>query len=103
MQSHCNQKDVDAYNPGIVIIVTGAKFTAIPIKYDKSINMITVYEALSNKTFDGNYAILGGGLVGTEAAINIAKNGGEVTLIEKKPIVAEGAFIANRMHLEVLL
>lgn len=47
--------------------------------------------------------IVGGGLVGVEAAINIARNGGNPIIIEQTSSIASSAYSVNRQHLEVLL
>ena len=60
-------------------------------------------ECYKQKKFDGIYTIIGGGLVGTEAALNIARHGGKVFLIENQDKIAKDAYKANRDHLLLLL
>lgn len=48
-------------------------------------------------------AIIGGGMVGAEVALNLSTQGVNVTIIEQKDTIASSAFKANRQHLLILL
>jgi 2-enoate reductase len=98
-----SETDYLNFNPEIVFIATGAEPIVPKINGIDQIKKISTLNAFSTKCFKGKIIVLGGGLVGTEAAINMAQNGANVTLIEKLPIIAKDAFIANRKHLEILL
>jgi pyruvate/2-oxoglutarate dehydrogenase complex dihydrolipoamide dehydrogenase (E3) component len=50
-----------------------------------------------------NVAIIGGGLVGVEAALNVVLQGGQATIIEKYDELAKQSYRANKQHLIYLL
>lgn len=91
-------------NPDIVVNASGASFKRIPIeglKEEDIVNPFTLYE---DKDFSNQrVAIIGGGLVGVEAAINVARKGGKPIIIEKMKGIASTAYKLNREHLELLL
>ena len=103
MEHPFEENDYYNYKPKVVFVATGAKFEIPKIKGVKQIDIISPLEAFNNQIYKGIYAIIGGGLVGTEAAINIAKHGGEVILIEAEPIIAKDAFRPNREHLLMMI
>ncbi len=90
--------------PDLVIEACGASFKKIPIEGlsdEKLVNPFTLYE---DKDFTNwRVAIIGGGLVGVEAAINVARKGGRPFIIEKMKGLASTAYKLNREHLELLL
>ena len=59
---------------------------------------------LSHSIFNGYIlVIIGGGLVGAEAALNVANHGGNVTIVEMTGVIASAAQRVNQQHLLVLL
>jgi len=92
-----------AYDPDMVVIACGARHKKPDIPGLDLVKQISILEAFSAKGVSGRVSVLGGGLVGTEAAINLAHNGAEVSLIEMKNEVAADAFLPNKMHLRVML
>lgn len=91
-------------NPDIVVDASGASFKRIPIyglAEERLVNPFTLYE---NKDFTNQQVVIvGGGLVGVEAAINVARKGGKPVIIEKMKCLASTAYKLNREHLEMLL
>jgi 2-enoate reductase len=91
-------------NPDIIVNAVGASFKYIPLQ-GLNENMLTnPFSLYEDKRFDGKrVVIIGGGLVGVEAAINVALKGGIPFIIEKTPRIAASAYPLNRQHLEKLL
>ncbi len=87
-----------------IINACGAEFKTLDIKgLDKKrvLNPFALYEDRSYK--NQRVIIVGGGLVGVEASINVVEHGGKPILIEKFGDLAKTAHPVNRQHLEVLL
>ncbi len=98
-----SESDYTVYKPNLVVIATGATFKETNIKGIKESNCLKPLECFTSRQFEGKYAVIGGGLIGVEAAINMAQNGGEVYLIESDTLIAKDSFRANREHLLLLL
>jgi len=88
--------------PDVVIIATGSE-PLIP-KIPGIENAILAEDVLAGKARVGNsVAIIGGGLVGCELALELAKEGKKVTLIEALPEVAMGEATLNKIAIVKLL
>ena len=88
----------------IVIVAVGAEFRSLPIEADNDAITPWVLYSEEVKQYAGkNIIIIGGGLVGVEAALNAAKHGAKVTILEKGNSVAKDMYKANRDHLLLLL
>lgn len=68
---------------------------------ESAINPLNLYE---DRDFSGKIIlIVGGGLIGVEAAINVASHGGKPIIVELTDSLAKTSYRANRDHLLVLL
>lgn len=92
--------DITRMKPDNVIVAVGASFIK---QFGNNAKMLNPFECLKEQKYTGKFAIIGGGLVGCEVALNIAKNGGEVCIVEQKDAVAMDMFKANRDHFMRLL
>lgn len=82
--------DVQAMAPDAVIIAIGANELKPPIKGIDGSNVVMAIDAeLHPEKLGKRVAIMGGGLVGAEAAIAFAKEGHEVSIIEMKDDIAQ--------------
>jgi len=80
---------VREFAPDALIVAIGSDVLVPPIPGIRGENVITAIEAEQNPGKLGKrVAIMGGGLVGAEAACAFAKDGHQVTIIEMKPDVA---------------
>lgn len=99
-----SQEDIDE-STDIVIDASGANFKTTNItglNNSDILNPIDCY--FMQPSLKGKRIILiGGGLIGVEAAINLAKQDILVTVIEKDRLIAKDAYKANRDHLIQLL
>lgn len=90
--------------PNILIDASGATFRRFPIDGLAEEKIVSPFSLYENKDFyNQRVVIIGGGLVGVEAAINVAKKGGKPIIIEKMKGVACTAYKLNREHIELLL
>jgi NADPH-dependent 2,4-dienoyl-CoA reductase/sulfur reductase-like enzyme len=83
-------------NPDVVVVATGADVFIPKIPGSDKENVMTV-RTLYEKKLKGNerIAVIGGGLVGCETALGLARNGHEVTIIEMLDSIANGLTMAN--------
>lgn len=87
-----------------IIIAVGASFKVISIDGIEKKQIVNPFELYENKSFNNEKIIIvGGGLVGVEAAINVAKHGGNPIIIERTASIARTAYSVNQQHLKVML
>ena len=86
-------EQVQGLNPEAVIVATGASSLIPGIPGIKGDNVSTALDVLLGKREVGRKAIVvGGGMVGCEAAAHLARNGKQVTIVEMMgKLVPEGA------------
>ena len=99
---------IENENPDALIIATGSKPRILSFPGSGSANVITAADALLGKADVGkSAAVIGGGLVGCETALWLAKQGREVTIVEMLPdiLYSPEAFVAdpNELMLKDLL
>jgi 2-enoate reductase len=103
------QKDVDLallreLRPDVAVIATGsvARMQSIP-GADRS-GVVTCSDLLLGKAKPGKeIVIIGGGLIGSETALWLAKEGARVTILEMLPAIAQDFHMSNRSMLLDLL
>ncbi|OAA91833.1 FAD-dependent oxidoreductase [Clostridium ljungdahlii] len=79
---------VEKEKPDAVIIATGAKEIKINVPGIEKDKVITAVELLNGtKKVGNNVLMVGGGLVGCEAALYLAKQGKNVTIVEAKDTI----------------
>ena len=97
-------EQVKQVKPDVLFIATGTTpiVPEIPgIEKDKVGTAIDVL--LGKKEVGESVAVLGGGIVGCETALYLARQGKQVTIVELLGKVARDMFFANRMHMMELL
>lgn len=88
----------------VIINATGASFKSIVFEGIDNSKIVTPFALYENKSYQNQVvAIIGGGLVGVEAALNVVKHGGQPFIVEKMGQIAQTAYPVNRQHLEFLL
>lgn len=81
---------VKAFAPDVLIAAIGSREFRPPIKGMELPNVIMAIDAeLHPEKLGRKVAIMGGGLVGSEAAVSFAQEGKEVAIIEMKDAIAE--------------
>jgi len=90
--------------PEVVFIATGGTTIIPDIPGIEKSHVVTAVDLLSGSQAAGNtVAILGGGLIGCETALHLAREGKKVAVVEVLEEVARDMYTANRMHLLQLL
>ncbi len=93
---------VKEIKPDVVVIATGSK--PIVPRIPGVENAVTADDVLTGKVAVGNKVIVvGGGLVGCETALYLAKQGKDVTIVEALPEIAIGEPFINRLAIMKLL
>jgi pyruvate/2-oxoglutarate dehydrogenase complex dihydrolipoamide dehydrogenase (E3) component len=92
---------IDAANPDVVIVATGAEPTIPDIPGIEGENRVTAWDVLSGKIDVANQEIIviGGGMVGCEAAEFMVRRDNQVTVVEMKPTMASDMEPNNRAGL----
>ena len=87
-----------------IINACGAKFKTLEIEGLDKQKVLNPFDLYENRSFKNQRVIIvGGGLVGVEAALNVAEQGGKPIIVEKYSEIAKTAHPVNRQHLRVLL
>lgn len=88
-----DRSNIEALNPDALIIAVGATARSIPLKgIECTIQVLDAYPTMDK--IKGNVVVIGGGSIGSEFALEIAKRGNHVTLLEKgNEIAANGNFL----------
>lgn len=99
---------VAAMKPDVVFVATGGAPIIPPIPgvdkgMDSGFVVLATDYLLSKKTVGKSVAIIGGGLVGCETALDLVRRGKAVTIIEQMGDIATLMFWRNRNHLLKLL
>lgn len=91
-------------NLDIIVDASGATFKYVCVEGLTEEMIVNPFYLYEDKDFSGKrVVIIGGGLVGVEAAINVAQKGGKPVIIEKMTQIASTAYKLNREHLELML
>lgn len=81
---------VQEFDPDVLVVAIGSNEMIPPIKGMELPHVIMAIDAeLHPEKLGKKVAIMGGGLVGSEAAVSFAHEGRECTIIEMKPAIAE--------------
>jgi NADPH-dependent 2,4-dienoyl-CoA reductase/sulfur reductase-like enzyme len=90
LNTEATEDYVKQFSPDVLFVAIGASEVVPPIKGIDGANVIMAVDAeLHPEKTGGKLAIIGGGLVGTEAAISFHHQGKECTIIEMKNEIAE--------------
>jgi len=98
MGSELTPEDLAATKADAVILATGSTPVEPPIAgLENAVRAVDIYDGLEG--VGQNVVMIGGGLVGSEAALHLAKNGRKVTIIEMLDKVAPDCYPFHRMAL----
>ena len=87
MKTEATPEMVKALNPDAVFVATGSKYIRIPVEGIEKALMPD--DVLMKRVEVGQkVAVIGGGLVGTETALELSQQGKEITIIEMLPEIA---------------
>ena len=91
-------------NPEVVFIATGGTPVIPDIAGIEKSQVVTAGDLLLGRQEAGEtVVVLGGGLIGSETALYLARKGKKLTIVEVLDEIARDMYPANRMHLLQLL
>lgn len=99
-------EDVKKFAPGYVVVATGADPVRIPVPGAEKAHVCTASQALLGEAKLGKrVAVIGGGEVGCELAVELCNQGKEVTIVEmlENILSAKGSFVANHQNIQYLV
>lgn len=98
-------ESIKEFNPDVVFLAVGATPTLPEIKgLDKVTNKLFPNEVFTQENRIGeSVVVIGGGLVGCEVALYLAKKNKEVTILEISDSILRDMFLVNKMHFKKLL
>ena len=98
------QEIVD-FGADYVVLATGAEMEALPFQSTETVKILTAIDLLTGEdTSRGeNILVMGGGLVGCETAVHLARQGKQVTLSTRRSKDKLGADIVDRSNREMLI
>lgn len=103
MNCEANIKELSEYNDKVICAI-GGEFRSLEINGLDRHDMVSPFSLYEKKNFSGEKIIIvGGGLIGIEAALNVSINGGNPIIIELSNHLARTAHAVNRDHLLLLL
>ncbi len=104
LETEVTESLISRENPDAVIIATGSNPAVPDIPGIRNPNVCTCIDLLLGEKKTGKSAvIIGGGLVGCETALWLAKTGTEVTIIEMLPELISGGIPEPEMNRRMLL
>jgi 2-enoate reductase len=88
-----------------VVLATGAEMEALPFQSTETVKILTAIDLLTGKnTSRGEkMLVMGGGLVGCETAVHLARQGKQVTLSTRRSKDKLGGDIVDRSNREMLI
>ncbi|MCP4001233.1 MAG: FAD-dependent oxidoreductase [Gammaproteobacteria bacterium] len=105
LNKHGVAKDITDFGADYVVLATGAKMEALPFESSASVKVLTAIDLLNDKeTVQGEHVlVMGGGLVGCETAVYLARQGKQVTLTTRRGRDKLGGDIVDRSNREMLI
>lgn len=96
--------DIRRFGADYVVLATGAAMEEPPFDSDASVAVLTAIEVLNGTTPQGEHIlVMGGGLIGCEVALYLARQGKQVTLSTRRDAGKLGGDIADRNNRRMLL
>lgn len=95
---------IQQLQPDVVLVATGGTAIIPDLPGVHQENVVTAIDVLlNNKNVGESTIVIGGGSVGCETALHLARKGKKVLIVEKLDSVAPDMYSINRMHLLELL
>jgi len=95
-----DKSSIKKYHPDAIVIATGSQPVIPTVKGIDKKNVRIAVDMLKRKEETGeNVIIVGGGLVGCETGLHLAKHGKKVTIIDMLPEVAQDVIFMSRFAL----
>ena len=100
LNTEATEEPLRALAPNAVILATGSVPLVLPIPGLADCGYVTAQDLLLGKTAAGRRAlVVGGGMVGCEAAEYLAERGHQVAIVEMKDVIAADVTPENRRYM----
>lgn len=100
LNTEATEEPLRALAPDAVILATGSVPLVLPIPGLADCGYVTAQDLLLGKTAAGRRAlVVGGGMVGCEAAEYLAERGHQVAIVEMKDVIAADVTPENRRYM----
>lgn len=105
LNKRATARDIAGFGADHVVLATGALMESLPFESTDSVKVLTAIDLLTGKdTSKGNNVlVMGGGLVGCETAVHLARQGKQVTISTRRSRDKLGGDIVDRSNREMLL
>jgi 2-enoate reductase len=105
LNKRATAQDIIGFGADTVILATGAEMEALPFESTDTVKSLTAIDLLTNvATPQGDrVVVMGGGLVGCETAVYLARQGAKVTLTTRRGADKLGGDIADRSNRKMLI
>jgi 2-enoate reductase len=105
LNKRATAQDIIGFGADCVIVATGAEMEALPFKTTDTVKVLTAIDLLTGvATTEGDrVVVMGGGLVGCETAVHLARRGAQVTLTTRRSADKLGGDIVDRSNRQMLL
>lgn len=98
--TEADEATLRALNPDVIILATGSVPLVLPIPGLSECGFVTAQEMLDGqKSVGRKVLVVGGGMVGCEAAEYLAERGHEVSIIEMKDVIAADVTPESRRYM----
>lgn len=100
LNTEATEEPLRALAPDAVILATGSVPLVLPIPGLADCGYVTAQDLLLGKTAAGRRVlVVGGGMVGCEAAVYLAERGHQVAIVEMKDVIAADVTPENRRYM----
>lgn len=105
LNKRATARDIAESGADHVVLATGAMMEPLPFKSTDTVKVLTAIDLLSGKeTGEGTRVlVMGGGLVGCETAVHLARQGKQVTISTRRSWNKLGSDIVDRSNRKMLL
>ncbi len=105
LNKYATVEDITDFGADAVILATGAAMEVLPFESTDTVKSLTAIDLLTGAaaTQGDRVVVMGGGLVGCETAVHLARQGAKVTLTTRRSADKLGGDIADRSNRKMLI
>ena len=105
LNKRATAQDIMAFGADHVVLATGASMEALPFQTTETVRVLSAIDLLTGKEMSrgDNILVMGGGEVGCETAVHLARQGKKVTISTRRGKDKLGSDIVDRSNRDMLL